>query len=164
MLYQRPKVGVGVIIIKEGKVLLGKRKNAHGSGTWSTPGGHLEFGESLEECAEREVLEETGLHIKNIRCGPFTNDIMVDEAKHYITIFMVTDYCSGNPEVLEPERCEMWQWFRWDALPQPLFLPIQNLLEQRYDFSQYCNTIQALYTTITGPHQAQESERDLITI
>ncbi len=54
---ERPKVGVGVIVVKEGKVLLLQRKNSHGSGTWCFPGGHLEYGESLEECAKREVLE-----------------------------------------------------------------------------------------------------------
>ena len=63
---ERPKVGVGVIIIKDGKVLLGKRKNAHGEGSWSFPGGHLEFNEELFDCAKREVLEETGIKIKNL--------------------------------------------------------------------------------------------------
>ncbi len=43
---KRPKVGLGVLIFKDGKVLLGKRKGAHGEGTWCPPGGHLEFGET----------------------------------------------------------------------------------------------------------------------
>ena len=63
----RPKVGVGVIVIKDGKILLGKRKGPHGGGFWAFPGGHLEFNESLEDCARREVLEETGISIKNIK-------------------------------------------------------------------------------------------------
>ena len=86
---KRPKVGVGVIIIKGNKVLLGKRKNSHGEGSWCFPGGHLEFNESLENCAKREVLEETGVKIKNIRFETITNDIFKDEGKHYITIFML---------------------------------------------------------------------------
>jgi 8-oxo-dGTP diphosphatase len=53
----RPKVGIGVFIFKDGKFLMGCRKGTHGAGTWSVPGGHLEFGESFEECAEREALE-----------------------------------------------------------------------------------------------------------
>ncbi|MDD4531470.1 MAG: NUDIX domain-containing protein, partial [Candidatus Pacebacteria bacterium] len=64
-------VGVGVMILKEGKVLLGKRSEdpekadseLHGEGTWTMPGGKMEFGESFEEAPVREVLEETGLVI-----------------------------------------------------------------------------------------------------
>ncbi|PIN92058.1 hypothetical protein CO154_01270 [Candidatus Pacearchaeota archaeon CG_4_9_14_3_um_filter_31_7] len=52
-----PKVGVGVIVIKDNKVLLGKRKNAHGEGSLCFPGGHLEFNEKVEDAAEREVFE-----------------------------------------------------------------------------------------------------------
>ena len=61
---ERPKVGFGVFVMKEGKFLIGKRKNAHGEGSWSLPGGHLEFKESWEECAVREVLEEVGVKKK----------------------------------------------------------------------------------------------------
>src|SRR6516225_11635838 len=89
------RVGVGVIILNDGKILLGTRKNAHGSGTWSPPGGHLEFGETPQECAHREVFEETGLVIKNILAGPYTNDFFEHEQKHYITLFMIGQYAGG---------------------------------------------------------------------
>ena len=130
---ERPKVGVGVIIIKDGKILLGKRKNAHEDGTWSFPGGHLEFNETWEICAIRETFEETGIAIKNIRFGSATNDIFQTENKHYITIFMVSNFDSGEVEIKEPEKCERWEWFEWDKLPQPLFVPIQNLLKAKYN-------------------------------
>ena len=55
---KRPYIGVAVIVVREGRVLLGKRKNAHGAGTWQFPGGHLEYGESIEDCARRELFEE----------------------------------------------------------------------------------------------------------
>jgi len=126
-------VGVGIIVIEDNKVLLGKRKNAHGKGSWCFPGGHLEFNEKLEDCARREVLEETGIKIKNIRLGTFTNDIFKKERKHYITLFIVAEYDSGDARVMEPEKCERWKWFNWDKLPKPLFLPIQNLLKQKYN-------------------------------
>jgi 8-oxo-dGTP diphosphatase len=129
---ERPKVGVGVIVIKDGKVLLGKRKNAHGHGKWSFPGGHLELNEKAEDCAKREVMEEAGIEIKNIRYGPYTNDIFKKEKKHYITIFIVADYHSGDVRVMEPDKCEMWSWFSWNHLPKPLFVPIQNLLRQGF--------------------------------
>lgn len=133
MIEKRPKVGVGVIVIKDGKVLLGKRKNAHGEGTWCFPGGHLEWNEEVEYCAVREVKEETGISIKNAIKGPYTNDFFEKEEKHYVTLYVLADYAAGEVRVMELEKCEQWEWFRWDALPQPLFLPIQNLLKQGFN-------------------------------
>ncbi len=130
---KRPKVGVGVIIIKDEKILLGKRKNSHGEGSWSFPGGHLEFNESWEDCALRETIEETGITIKNIRFDTATNDIFQAEGKHYVTIFMLADYGSGEVKIMEPEKCEQWDWFEWNNLPQPLFIPIQNLQKRNYN-------------------------------
>ncbi len=127
-----PRVGVGVIVVRDHKVLLGKRKNAHGDGDWNFPGGHLEFGEEIIDCAIRETKEETGLELSDARVGPFTNDIFFHEQKHYITIFVIGSSTQGEPQVLEPHKCESWQWFAWDNLPQPLFLPIQNLLRQNF--------------------------------
>ncbi len=129
---ERPKVGVGVIIIKDNKVLLGIRKNAHGQGEWCFPGGHLEMGETPEQCAVRETREETGLEIKNLRRGPYTNDIFSKE-NHFITLFIIADYDSGVPDVKEPDKCEKWEWFSWNELPEPLFLPIKNLLKNGYN-------------------------------
>ena len=129
---QRPKVGVGVIITHSDKILLGKRKNSHGEGTWCLPGGHLEFNESVEACAQREVLEETGLQVENVKCCTFTNDIFQAEGKHYVTLFVTAEVESGEVRVMEPDKCEEWAWFAWNNLPAPLFLPIQNLLEQGF--------------------------------
>jgi 8-oxo-dGTP diphosphatase len=128
---QRPRVGVAVVVTKEGKVLLGKRKGSHGAGTWSFAGGHLEFGESVEACARRELLEETGLEIHSValELGPWTND-HIDENKHYITLFVFVDQFSGTPTLLEPDKCEGWDWFDWDHLPSPLFVPVQALIEK----------------------------------
>lgn len=125
-------VGVGVIVIRNGQVLLGKRKGAHGQGSWSFPGGHLEFNEALEDCAKREVREETGISIKNLRKGPFTNDIFVEQKRHYVTLYMIAEFDSGELRVMEADRCQAWRWFDWDAFPDPLFLPIQNLRAQGY--------------------------------
>ena len=130
---KRPKVGVGVIVIKDGKVLLGKRKGSHGKGSWSFPGGHLEFNESLEDCARRETMEETGINIKNIRKATYTNDIFLNEGKHYITCFVKADYDSGEVKLMEPDKCEEWGWFEWDKLPEPRFIPLQNLLKEKID-------------------------------
>ncbi len=129
---ERPKVGVGVIVLRDEKVLLGKRKNAHGNHTWNFPGGHLEFGEEIIDCARREVFEETGLKIINPKVGSFTNDVFKEDRKHYITVFVICSSENGDPKIMEPEKCESWDWFDWDNLPEPLFLPIQNLLKQEF--------------------------------
>lgn len=129
----RPKVGVGVCVIKDNKVLYGKRKGPHGFGDWCFPGGHLEYGESIEDCARREVMEETGINIKNLKIGPFTNDIFEKEQKHYITLFVIADYDSGEVKIMEPDKCEKWDWFSWENPPEPLFLPSQNLYKQGYN-------------------------------
>ena len=132
---KRPYIGIGVIIVRNGRILLGKRRNAHGAGAWCCPGGHLEYGESFEACARREVREETGLQIENIRRGTFTNDLFAEEGKHYVTLYMLADCPQGTPRVCEPEKCEQWDWFPEEALPRPLFLPLQNLLSNGFSFT-----------------------------
>jgi 8-oxo-dGTP diphosphatase len=129
----RPRVGIGVLIFRGNCVLLGRRRNAHGAGDWAPPGGHLEFGESPEACATREVREETGLQISTVRLGAVTNDIFPAEHKHYVTLFMIAEAPVGDAVILEPDKCEEWRWFEWRNLPAPLFLPLQHLLQQEFD-------------------------------
>jgi len=126
-----PRVGVALIITKNDQVLLVKRKGVHGEGTWSTPGGHLEFGESPEECARREAEEETGVTVHAVRFKALTNDIFETIGKHYITIWMEGAYAGGEPRINAPYEVAEVNWFDWSALPQPLFLPLQNLLAGR---------------------------------
>jgi 8-oxo-dGTP diphosphatase len=129
-----PKVGVGVLILERGRILLGKRRGSHGAGAWSAPGGHLEFGESIEDCARREVLEETNLVIKNLRLGPFTNNVFKAEVKHYVTVFVIAAASSGTLTNREPQKCEGWEWFPCSKLPEPLFAPLVTLREQGFIF------------------------------
>jgi 8-oxo-dGTP diphosphatase len=130
---QWPRVGVAAIVRHRGKVLLGKRRGSHGEGTWALPGGHLEFGEAIEACVEREVREETGLIVTNVQFGTITNDIFIDEGRHYVTIFMVCDYADGTLTVMEPDKCDAWRWCGWDEIPRPMFLPLANLLTTTFD-------------------------------
>jgi 8-oxo-dGTP diphosphatase len=123
-----PRVGVGVIITQGEQVLLMKRKNAHGAGSWSTPGGHLEYGESPEECAVRETKEETGVDIAAPRFRAVTNDVFEAEGLHYITLWMEGEYLSGEAVVNAAYEMSEVGWFAWDNVPEPLFLPLQNLL------------------------------------
>ena len=129
---EQPRVGVGVIVLRGERVLLGKRKGAHGAGTWALPGGHLEFGESVSACAVRETEEETGLRIQVVGQGPYTNDVMPTERKHYVTVFVLARSELGEPKVREPDKCEGWSWFAWSELPNNLFQPLQSLVAQGY--------------------------------
>jgi 8-oxo-dGTP diphosphatase len=122
------RVGVGVIVLRDGLVLLGHRVGSHGAGTWALPGGHLEFGESVEACAAREVLEETGLRLQRVVRGPYTSDLFAAERKHYVTLFLIAHCPIGELQLREPSKCLAWQWFRWSSLPQPLFQPLTSLL------------------------------------
>jgi 8-oxo-dGTP diphosphatase len=126
------RVGIGVFVFKDGKFIMGKRRGAHGSGTWSIPGGHLEFGETFEDTAKREVLEETGLKIKNVRFGAVTNDHFVEDDKHYVTIWMLSDWASGKERITEPDKFIAMQWRDFDSLPSPLFFPWQQLLASQF--------------------------------
>jgi 8-oxo-dGTP diphosphatase len=125
---KKPRVGVGCIVQKEGMVLLGKRKGSHAEGYWGFPGGHLEFGETIEACAQRELLEETGLSPVSVRLGPWVENMMEDNQKHYITLFVFIDQFIGELTLLEPHKCDGWDWFTWEDLPKPLFSPIPSLL------------------------------------
>ena len=126
-------VGVAVLVEKDSLFLLGKRSkvNAHGVGTWCSPGGHIEFGESLQDVARRETLEETGIKIKNIMFMGITNDMFEKEKKHYVTIWFAADYASGKVK-LNPEFDKL-DWFSWGRFPKPLFVPMKNYLERLYE-------------------------------
>ncbi len=126
--FGRPRVGVGIMVMKDGKILLGKRKGSHGEGEYAFPGGHLEYMESFEACAKREVKEETGVEIRNVRFLRLLN--FKDYApKHYVDIGLLADWKSGEPAVLEPEKCERWGWYDPKNLPKPLFASLPSYFE-----------------------------------
>ena len=123
--------GVGVLVEKDNKLLLVRRINAHGAGAWSTPGGHIKFGESPEECAVREVYEETGVTVEEPSFLGITNDVFNAEERQYITVWMAARYVSGEPRVNAPAELDHAGWFDRNDLPEPLFLCLQNLLGGR---------------------------------
>lgn len=125
-----PKVGIGIIVINEGKkILLGKRKNAHGDGSWGIPGGNLEFGETVRNCASRELLEETGLIAEVVVEGPWKEIFFIQENKHYLNIFTIVPQFSGTVQNKELEKTENWEWFDAHILPSPLFEPIKKIVK-----------------------------------
>ena len=125
----RTSVGVGVIIERNETVLLQHRTGAHGEGTWSCPGGHIDFGETLEECARRETWEEVGLEVGAVTFHAITNDLFPDEKKHDITVWVRAEYIGGEPVVRSAREVTDVGWFPWNQLPEPLFTPLKNLTE-----------------------------------
>jgi len=122
------RVGVAVLITRDDRLLLIRRQGSHGAGTWATPGGHLDFGETPEQCGIREVREETGLDVAGLAFVAITNDLFENEQKHYITIWMETQQVVGEPTIAEPREMTEIGWFRRDAMPRPLFLPLAFLV------------------------------------
>jgi 8-oxo-dGTP diphosphatase len=133
----KPRVGVAVILCDMPKpgdahILLGLRKGSHGAGTWGFPGGHLEFGESFETCASRELYEETGILLApdQFHLTACTNDFFEKENMHYVTVFLSAVRTSQEPTVREPDKCEEWRWMQVEGLfSKGLFLPVLNLLQ-----------------------------------
>jgi 8-oxo-dGTP diphosphatase len=121
------RTGINIFVIKDGQLLLGKRKNVYGAGTWGLPGGHLEFGEAMEDAARRELMEETGLYAQKFRFINIVNDR--SKGRHYIEIGFIAEGIKGEPVVKEPDKTEEWKWFNLDNLPQNLFPPQRKLIE-----------------------------------
>lgn len=138
--YKNPNVGVGVLVYRgknpsyrewsKDELLMVKRHKVHGSETWSTPGGYLEFGESFEDCAVREVKEETGIVVARPKFYAVTNDVFPAEGKHFVTIWMRAWYFSGEVRIGSPDEIAKFGWFEVNHLPKPLFPPLQNLLSK----------------------------------
>ncbi|OMQ24812.1 ADP-ribose pyrophosphatase [Serratia oryzae] len=122
--------GVGVIIVNpQGLILLGKRCGSHAP-FWSIPGGHLDPGETFEQCARREVAEETGLQIAPPRFIGISNNLQTwqAEGKHTVSICMWVQHPGGQPELKEPEKCAEWRWCSPTALPEPHFEASRNAI------------------------------------
>jgi len=131
---KKPGVGVGVMILKNGKVLLGKRhfdkEKASGLkevGSWTFPGGKLEYGEDFEEGARRETMEECGIKLNNLKLICVNNDM--NENAHFVTIGLFSDEFNGEVQVNEPDKITEWKWFFLSDLPIPLFSPTKKMIE-----------------------------------
>jgi 8-oxo-dGTP diphosphatase len=134
------EIGVQIIVLRDGKILLGRRKQGFGANSWGLPGGHLEFGEGFEAAAQRELEEETGLKIPSatfklisLANTPFPSGV------HHIQIgFLVEVGGEEQPEIKEPEKCGEWRWFLLNQLPAkkeifPSSWPIiENYLKGRF--------------------------------
>lgn len=139
---KRVGAGFGVILEKDGKILLGMRHPDpdkadsvfRSAGGWCLPGGKLEWGETFEEGAIREVKEETGITIKNPKVISVHN--CKNEHAHFMTVGLCASEWEGEPAVMEPDEIITWEWFDIHDLPQPRYFPsfevIENYLQKKF--------------------------------
>lgn len=125
------------MLLRNNQILLGHRhpdptkadSALHGEGTWTMPGGKLNFGETFEEGAEREVLEEIGVKIDKtkLKLVSLTNEIVPDA--HFVTLGFLYENPEEKPKVMEPDEITEWHWFDLNRLPSPLYPPSQKIIK-----------------------------------
>lgn len=129
------KTGVGVMLLNNNKVLLGHRvSNAKDTGgiyepgSWTFPGGKQEYEETVIETAIREVKEETNLDISNIHVYTATDEFQPD--RHYVTIGVISSSYEGELKVMEPNKIDKWSWFDLTNLPDNIYTPSKNMIDE----------------------------------
>lgn len=126
------RVGLGIFVFKDGKFLMLKRAGKHATGTWSVPGGWQEYGETFEQTSKREIAEEVGLSITNVRFGALTNNFFPEEGIHSVSVMTISDWVGGEPKILEPDKCSELRWADFDSLPSPLFRAWDDILGSEF--------------------------------
>ena len=128
-------IGVGVILLRNRKILFGKRNSDprkagsffNAAGTWTLPGGKMDFGESFEDAAKREVKEETSIEVRNLKLISLTNNIASNA--HFVTIGFLCEDFEGDVKVMEPDEITEWKWFDKEKLPSPIYQISEQVLK-----------------------------------
>ena len=117
-----------MVVTHAHRVLFGHRDDDAGAPCWQLPGGWLEAGESPPQAARREVREETGLELAELRFVAVTNNVFAPGA-HSVTLYFEAE-CIDAAALVDRGGC--WQWRDWDATTEDLFLPLELLRRSRY--------------------------------
>lgn len=122
-------VGVGAMVFNDrGQVFLSQRgpKAKNERGTWEFPGGGVNFGETLADAIRREFLEEYGMVIEVEALLGVDDHILPDEGQHWVSPTFIARHVSGEPRIMEPEKCATIGWFALESLPAPLSVITQT--------------------------------------
>ena len=108
----QPRVAVGAIVFKDDRVLLVRRGKPPAEDLWAIPGGRVEIGETLQEAAEREILEETGIVIR-ARVPVYTFDVIDRDTRgrirfHYVIVDLIAEYIRGEPRAGDDAAAARW--------------------------------------------------------
>ncbi|MFA5358451.1 MAG: NUDIX domain-containing protein [Patescibacteria group bacterium] len=136
-------VGVGVMVLRDSRILLGKRhadpakadSELHGESSWTMPGGKMDFGETPETTATRELKEETSLEATGLKVICVSNDKVTDA--HFVTIGLLCEDFTGEVQIMEPDEITEWRWFDLNGLPEPIFFPSARVLRNYLDKTFY---------------------------
>jgi 8-oxo-dGTP diphosphatase len=120
---------VNALVIREDLLLLGRRKDVIGDGTWALPGGHLESGEHIIAAGRRELAEETGLAATVFKFVGLVNTPRLGSRGHYLQIGLLAKDATGEAALQEPDKCAEWRWFALAELPDDLFVGHDALIE-----------------------------------
>ncbi len=123
-----PGLGVGLAILRDGKLLLCRRMKTPEAGHWNIVGGKVDHMEPAELAARREAAEETGLAIGTIRYVGMTEQRIEADRQHWVSLLYVTDDTTGEPQLTEPDKLSEIGWFDLDDLPKPLSVFTQTIL------------------------------------
>ena len=132
---ETPGVGVAVVIFRtindKAHILLGKRKGSHGAGLWACPGGSIDPEENLLDCAEREMLEETGMKLKRSYVSGIYHYHEFPN-KNWATLYVI-GITDDEPKIMEPDKCEEWRWCDIRDLPEPQWPNLKAIVTQNYN-------------------------------
>lgn len=115
-----PGLGTGLVILRDGKILLYRRMNAPEAGYWNIVGGKVGHMEPAETAARREAEEESGLQIGKLTFLCTTEQIIEADRQHWVSLIYVTHDFSGEPRLMEPDKLSDFGWFGRNELPEPL--------------------------------------------
>jgi ADP-ribose pyrophosphatase YjhB (NUDIX family) len=120
MTFSEPRVGCGVAMVQDGKILLMRRLNAPEAGHWGIAGGKIDLYETAPQAAAREIAEELGVAVVADRLLCFVDQIDRQAGTHWVSPVYLAERFEGEPAIQEPHKHADLGWFDLDALPAPL--------------------------------------------